>query len=75
MKVESRNQEPWGLTICPQRSGAEGKKKGLSLWRAEQRSGAEVGVVPVAHAMWCRSNHCIPEKPGLLLVVWRRAEL
>jgi hypothetical protein len=28
--------EPWGLTVCPQRSGAEGKTKGLSLWSLEQ---------------------------------------
>ena len=29
-----RKQEPWGLNHCPQRSGAEGETRGLSLWRA-----------------------------------------
>ena len=33
-------QEPWGRTICPERSGAEGKTKGPSPWRAQQQTGA-----------------------------------
>jgi hypothetical protein len=30
---------------------------------------------PAAMLFRCRSNHCIPEKPGLLLVVCRGAQL
>ena len=32
-----RKPEPWGLNLCPERSGAEGETKGLSLWRAQRK--------------------------------------
>ena len=37
--------------------------------------GVDASVDPRGLRLWCRSNHCIPEKPGLLLVVRRKAEL
>jgi hypothetical protein len=43
--------------------------------RAAKRRGKPNRVYPAASSFRCRSNHCIPEKPGLLLVVLGEAEI
>ena len=57
-----------GRTIC---SGSEREPKGRLKARPCGGPSSKleaIGVLVPGGLMRCRSNHCIPEKPGLLLV-------